>query len=98
MPFDAMKGLHEALRDREEHYCRVDRHDISEELRQKNSAVLVRLNKGDVVLLDCWHRFHDVQLKGSVTELNIPFGYLKLNGEKILFEDIYSIKIIDLDC
>ena len=95
MPFDAMKGLHEALRDREERCCRVERHDISEELQQKNSAVLVRLNKGDSVLLDCWHRFHDVQLKGSVTELNSSFGYLCLNGERILFEDIYSIRIID---
>lgn len=30
-PFDAMKGLQEALRDREERHLRVERHDISEE-------------------------------------------------------------------
>lgn len=30
-PFDAMKGLQEALRDREERHLRVERLDISEE-------------------------------------------------------------------
>ena len=30
-PFDAMKGLQEALRDREERHARVERHEISEE-------------------------------------------------------------------
>lgn len=95
MPFDAMKGLYDALKDREERYCRVERHDISDEMRQKNSAVLIRMNKGDRVRLDCWHAFHDMRMEGSVTQLNTAFGYLRLNGEKIMFEDIYSIEIID---
>ena len=30
-PFDAMIGLQEALRDREERHSRVERHEISEE-------------------------------------------------------------------
>ena len=30
-PFDAMKGLQEALRDREERHLRVEKHEISEE-------------------------------------------------------------------
>ena len=34
-PFDAMKGLQEALRDREERHLRVERHDISEEQAQE---------------------------------------------------------------
>ena len=35
-PFDAMKGLQEALRDREERHSRVERHEISEEQQEKN--------------------------------------------------------------
>lgn len=31
MAFDAMKGLSEALRDREERHLRVEKHDISDE-------------------------------------------------------------------
>ena len=36
-PFDAMKGLQEALRDREERHLRVERHEISEEQAEQNS-------------------------------------------------------------
>ena len=42
-PFDAMKGLQEALRDREERHARVERHDISEEDIERNSSVLAKL-------------------------------------------------------
>lgn len=41
-PFDAMKGLQEALRDREERHARVERHDISEEDIERNSSVLAK--------------------------------------------------------
>ena len=46
MPFDAMKGLQEALRDREERHSRVERHGISEEEQEALSNVLNRLSKG----------------------------------------------------
>ena len=36
MPFDAMKGLQEALRDRAERHTRVERHDISDEALAEN--------------------------------------------------------------
>lgn len=46
-PFDAMKGLQEALRDREERHARVERHDISEEDIERNSSVLAKLTKAE---------------------------------------------------
>ena len=39
MPFDAMKGLQAALRDREERHSRVDRRVLSDEAIAANSAV-----------------------------------------------------------
>ena len=50
-PFDAMKGLQEALRDREERHSRVGRHDISEEQMEKNGEVFVQLTKGIMLIL-----------------------------------------------
>ena len=44
-PFDAMKGLQEALRDREERHSRVQRHDISEEQMERNSEIFAQLTK-----------------------------------------------------
>ena len=95
MPFDAMKGLQEALRDREERHSRVERHDISAEQMEKNSRVLEKLAKGDGVSLECYYGFHDVKLEGQITEISCAFKYLRLNEEKIYFEDIYSVKPLD---
>ena len=46
-PFDAMKGLQEALRDREERHLRVERHDISEEQAEHNSRIFLKLRRGE---------------------------------------------------
>ena len=81
-PFDAMKGLQEALRDREERHLRVERHDISEEQAEHNSRIFLKLRRGMKVEIDCY--------------CACTFRWLKLDGEQIYFEDIYSIEITDL--
>ena len=95
MPFDAMKGLQEALREREERHSRVEKHDISEEQMEKNSRLLAKLRRGDKVSVECYRAFHDVKIEGRITEISGTFGYLKMEDEKICFEDIYSVKLID---
>ena len=94
IPFDAMKGLQEELRERERRRSRVERHDISEEAIEENSAVLLKLRKGSLIRLDCHRDFHDITLEGAVSEINLTYKFLKLNGEKIFFEDIYHIEQI----
>ena len=94
-PFDAMKGLQEALRDREERHARVERHDISEEDIERNSSVLAKLTKGARVTMDYYCAFHDITKEGRITEISTALRYLKLNGEKIFFDDIYCIRITD---
>ena len=88
-----MKGLQEALRDREERHFRVQRHDISEEQMQHNSEVFLRLTKGMLVRIECYRAFHDVTITGTVTAIDTIFRYLKLGTEKFLFSDIYDIEI-----
>ena len=95
-PFDAMKGLQEALRDREERHLRVERHEISDEQAERNSRILIKLRRGMKVEIDCYCAFHDVTKRGRITDVNCMFRWLKLEGEQIFFEDIYSIRITDL--
>lgn len=95
-PFDAMKGLQEALRDREERHLRVERHDISEEQAEHNSRIFLKLRRGMKVEIDCYCAFHDVTKCGRITDVSCTFRWLKLDGEQIYFEDIYSIEITDL--
>ena len=94
--FDAMKGLQEALAERVERHFRVDRHDISDEAAAQNSLILSKLEKGCVVRLEYYRAFHDVNREGRAKEINKVFKYLKLGDEKIFFDDIYAIKIIDM--
>ena len=95
MPFDAMKGLQEALRDREERHSRVERHDISEEDMEQNSIVISKLVKGSKVQMNYYCHFHDVTRSGTIDVVNCPYKFLILDEEKIYFDDIYTISIID---
>lgn len=95
MPFDAMKGLQEALRDREERHARVERTEISEEKSDKNSAVLLKIEKGMKVKILCHYAFHDIKLEGRVEEIDIVYKYLIVDGKRIYFADIYDIRICD---
>ena len=92
-PFDAMKGLKEALRDREERHARVARHEISEEQAEENSRAILKLERGMLVEVYCHDNFHDVVIRGFVTGLDLTLKKLKLNGKNILFDDIYTITI-----
>lgn len=93
MPFDAMKGLQEALRDREERHSRVERHGISEEEQEALSAVMNKLSKGDKIRISYYSHFHDVEKYGTVTAINYAYRFLKVDEEKIVFDDIYKITI-----
>ena len=90
-----MKGLQEALRDREERHSRVERHDISEEDQEVNSIVLSKLSKETKVEISYYRHFHDVVRTGTITAISCAFRFLKMDDEKIFFDDIYRITIID---
>lgn len=92
-PFDAMKGLKEALRDREERHARVARHEISDEQAEENSHAILRLERGMEIEVYCHHNFHDVVIRGRVTGLDLARKMLSLDGQNILFDDIYAVSI-----
>ncbi len=94
-PFDAMKGLKEALKDREERHNRVDKREISEERIKAIENVLVKLEKGVKIRVEYYKAFHYVVIKGVVDKIFSAKNYLMLGEEKIFFDDIYEIRIID---
>ena len=94
-PFDAMKGLQEALRDREERHSRVEKREISEEMAEQNARVIERLSRGMRVEVFCYCAFHDVTKCGTVTAIDLTFRHLTLGTERIWLDDIYSIRILD---
>ena len=94
-PFDAMKGLSEALREREERLTRTERREICDEAVEHNSSVLRTLKRGTEVEIFCYSGFHDVVKRGKITYIVPEFGYLELEHEPIEFEDIYEISVCE---
>ena len=95
-PFDAMKGLQEALRDREERHSRVEKREISEETMEQLSDVIGRLEPGMIVEIEYYKAFHDIANRGKIAKVDLVYKYLVLGDEKIRFNDIYNLIIIEM--
>ena len=94
IPFDAMKGLQEALRDREEKFTRVERRERGEDALEALSIEITRLVRGDKIKILYYHSFHEVEKIGTVDKIDIVYRYIILAGERIVFDDIYELKKI----
>ena len=95
MPFDAMKGLKEALKDREERHNRVEKHGVSEEVQEKLSGILTEADRGMRVWVSHYFNFHDVESKGVITRIDKVYRVMCLGEIKIYFDNIYDMEILD---
>ena len=86
MPFDAMKGLNEALkREEEKHEKGINDYDIKKVLKniQINSKVIVRY----------FYEFETLELIGILREKNK--NYIVVSNTKIEIDDIDDIKKVE---
>ena len=93
MPFDALKGLQQALREREEKMSRVSKKELTEEQNEQISCKLNLLGKGDYAEVIYYLKGHYLSLGGRVTEINAPYKYLVILNRKIPFSEIYKISL-----
>jgi len=94
LPFDAMKGLQEALEREEERLSREERTELGEEDAEVLSRLLSRLARGVYVDMEWYLGGHYVRRRGKVTEIDFIMRVLSLEGEKIYFDDIRRLEII----
>ena len=94
LPFDAMKGLQEALRDREERKSRVCRRELAEENIEALGRILQNLRIGDLIKVEYYSSFHEIERKGMLEKLDMVGRYIVLAGERIMLDDIYKIQNI----
>ncbi len=95
MPFDALKGLTEELRKREERHCRVEKTELSEEESALVNNELCKLQAGNAVRIRFYYKGHYITLDGTLNKLVPQMRYLTIGATKIGFDDIYDIKQID---
>ena len=92
-PFDALKGLQEELRAREERRTRVEKKEISEEQMDAISSVLAKIYKRMEIEVTFYSSGHYYTLKGTVEDKNDIYKYLVVGQGKIFYDDIYEIKM-----
>lgn len=90
-PFDALKGLQEELKMREERRNRVSKKEVSEEKARVISQELLKIQKGTHVeiVFYCSGRYYE--LKGCVAIKNDMYKYMVIGEERIAYDDIYDI-------
>lgn len=93
-PFDSLKGLQEALREREEHFTRVEKRELGEEQQNELSRTLNKIERGTVVSVTFYDGGHYIELAGKVTDMNAPYRFAVINNVKIYFDDMYEVKIV----
>ena len=96
VPFDALKGLQEELRIREERRTRIEKKALSEEQIERISSRLLKLRNGSKIAITFYSRGHYLSIEGYVSEVSSIYAYIKIGNEKVFFDDIYKIRIIEV--
>lgn len=90
-----MKGLKEALQEREEKHTRVEKRELTDETIERISRQIKKIERGDIVEILYYKAYHERTITGTVTKLDYAFKYIAVGDERIDFDDIYRIEIIN---
>ena len=90
-PFDALKGLHEALKLKEYEHDRMEKGDISPEQIENISKLLLDLKKDEVVKVKYFQDGYNKELTGK-SRVDILEQTIKVNDILISFDDIIEIE------
>ncbi len=93
-PFDALRGLREALAKKEREHERQERGEVSEETASEIEAALIKLKRGDRARAVFFDDGYYVTVEGQVTKFDLTFKYIMIEDGKIPFSDLYGLKII----
>lgn len=89
MPFAALKGYPEALREKEK--IVVSRAEISEEYAEILDRKLCQVKKNDIITVIYFEKNEYLKKTGMVSRIDETARILKVVNTKIRFEDIYDI-------
>lgn len=87
LPFDALKGLQEAIKEKE--ICYIDKIELSEELQEELDIKLSQIEKGDKIYLKYYKNRQYIEKVGIVKEIS----QIK---KKIILQDDAKISVSDI--
>ena len=92
-PFDALKGLQDALRLKEFEFDRVSKGEVQEEQAAKISQELLNWDKNNVYKITYFSDGYYKELQGKITLL-LDVGKIKINNMKIDLNDLFDIILV----
>lgn len=87
LPFDALKGFQEALREKEKEY--EERKELSEESLKELDNIFNRIEIGSNIKIMYYNQGKYDELKGIVTKIDCV-------KRKILIDEIKNVNILDI--
>ena len=90
MPFAALKGFEEALREKEK--IVVEKNSLSEESKEELDRKLHEIHRNDIITVVYFLKDEYVKITGMVSRLDKDARILKIVNTKIPFDDIYDIR------
>lgn len=94
MPFDALKGLQEELRKREERRLMVEKKELCDEEISLINDVLTRLKKGDGLEIVFYRNGRYLRLSDRLKKINTTYKYIQTESDTIYFDDVLEIKAL----
>ena len=92
MPFAALKGYEEALREKEK--IVVPKIELSEEMKEELDFIMQNIQKNDMIKVVYFQEDEYLQVTGLVSRLDKDAGILKVVNTKIEFANILKIEKI----
>lgn len=89
MPFAALKGYAEALREQEEIY--TERKERSEEYEERISFHLSQIRKHDMISVVYFQQGEYCQKRGRISGIDFQNRVLEIEGTTIHFKDLYKL-------
>lgn len=92
LPFDALKGLHFALHEKEVEY--VDKYELSYEQKEEISEKLQILGNGENIIITYYINNRYITMNGRVLYVNPIKKIINVSKIEIPFINIYNIEIL----
>ena len=92
MPFAALKGFEEALREKEK--VVVKKRDLNEEEILMLNQKMATLEKGQMIKIVYFNKDEYIEIQGLVARLDKVLGNITVVNTKIDFKDILFLEII----
>lgn len=90
MPFDALSGLRDALRERER--IVVPKKDLSEEMKEELDWKLRQIHLNDIITVVYFQNGEYLKVTGMVSGIDPYSRTLRIVNTRVTFDDIADIK------